>query len=126
MSFEDFNEITAKKSYTYRRNPLYGHSFIILKQLEESGQYHPVGDYTVLDPKEDFSLSEKKVMNLVALMNDDDDIIDLQRETQTRLLYYKAPTDEPNKTRIIFYALGARGVSVENAVLSLEEGIDYA
>ncbi len=126
MAFDNFNEITAKQPYTYRRNPMYDHSFVILKQLEEGESYEPVGDYTVLDLDEDSMLSEKKVMNLVALMNDSDDLIDMRKETGTRLLYYKAPTDEPNKTRIIFYTLGAQGVSTENAVLSLEEGLEDA
>lgn len=126
MDFESFNEITAVKPYTYRRNPMHDHSFVILKKLEESDQYEPVGDYTVLDQSEDAALSEKKLMNLIALMNDDDELIDLRSETKTRLLYYKAPTDEPHKTRIIFYALGEQGVSVENAVLSLEEGLEDA
>ncbi len=128
MSFESFNIVTAKKLYTYRRNPLHGHSFVILKQLEQNGQYEPVGDYTVLDQSEDSALSEKKVMNLVALMNDEDedDLIDLRTETKTRLLYYRAPSDDPHKTRIIFYALGTQGVSMENAVLCLEEGLEDA
>lgn len=126
MSFDSFNAVTAKKHYTYRRNPLHGHSFVILRQLEESGHYQPVGDYTVLDQNEDAVLSEKKVMNLVALMNDEDALLDIRRETQTRLLFYRAPTDQPNKTRIIFYALGAQGVSTENAVLSLEEELAHA
>ncbi len=126
MSFDNFNEITAKQAYTYRRNPMYDHSFVILKQLQESGQYEPIGDYTVIDMDEDIGLSEKKVMNIVALMNDSDDVIDMRKETGTRLLYYKAPTDEPHKTRIVFYTLGAQGVSKENAILSLEEGLEDA
>lgn len=124
MGFAEFNDITAKRAYTYRRHPMHHHSFVILKQDGEAGPYEPIGDYTVLDKSEDLGLSEKKVMNLVALMNDDDDdLIDLRSESEARILYFRAPTDEPNKTRIIFYALGPQGVSVENAVLSLEEGL---
>lgn len=126
MAFDNFNRVTAKKLYTYRRNPLHSHSFVILKQLEQSGQYEPVGDYTVLDQDEEPVLSEKKVMNLVALMNDSDEVMDLRRETKTRLLYYRAPSDDPSKVRIIFYALGSQGVSTENAVLSLEEEMEDA
>jgi len=124
MNYENFNEITTKKLYTYRRHPMHDNSYVILKQQLEDGPYEPVGDYTVLDSDEDNSLSEKKVMNLVALMNDEKNIIDLKTETKTRLLYHKASTDEPNRTRIIFYALGEKGISTENAVLSLEEGLE--
>ncbi len=126
MTFDNFNEVTAKKQYTYRRNPMHSQSFVILKKLEQSEQYEPVGDYTVLDSEEDEDLSERKVMNLIALMNDEDELIDLRAETGSRLLYFKAPTDEPHKTRIIFYALGEKGVSIENAVLSLEEELEDA
>jgi hypothetical protein len=122
MQFENFNEITAKRPYTYRRNPLHDHSFIILKQEDDAGEYQPVGDYTLLDTSEDRGLTEKKVMNLIALMNNDEDsLIDLRSETNLRVLYFKAPSDEPDKTRIIFYTLGEKGVSVENAVLSMNE-----
>ncbi len=123
MAFDDFNTITAKKHYIYRQNPVHQHSFMILKQLSEEGAYQPVGDYTVLDSEEEHSLSEKKVMNLVALMNDEDHLIDIGSGTGTRMHYHRASTDSPDKTRIIFYELGKLGVSKENAVLSLEEGL---
>lgn len=126
MGFDDFNHITAKKAYTYRRNPLHDYSFVILRQASDCGPYEPVGDYTVLDEHEDHELSEKKVMNLVALMNDSDELIDMREQSETRLLYYRAPTEVPGKTRIVFYALGDKGVSTENAVLSLEEEFEDA
>lgn len=126
MTFDNFNTITAKKLYTYRRNPHHDFSFMILKQPDENSAYEPIGDYTVLDRDEDISLSEKKVMNLVALMNDDRDTVDLRDRVQSRLLYYRTPTDTPDKTRIVFYTLGEKGVSTENAVLSLEEGLEDA
>ena len=68
-------------------------------------------------------LPEKKVMNLVSLMNDEDQLIDIGSGTGKRMLYHRASTDNPDKTRIIFYELGKQGVSTENAVLSLEEGL---
>lgn len=126
MSFDNFNEVMAKKSYTYRRNPLHEHSFVILRQMAETGAYQPVGDYTVLDEREDSALSEKKVMNLIALMNNSEELIDLRAQSETRLLYYRAPTEDPHKTRIVFYTLGNQGVSTENAVLCLEEELEDA
>lgn len=102
---------------------MHQHSFMILKQLSEEGVYQPIGDYTVLDTSEEHSLSEKKVMNLVSLMNDEDQLIDIGSGTGKRMLYHRASTDNPDKTRIIFYELGKQGVSTENAVLSLEEGL---
>jgi hypothetical protein len=124
MSYDDFNQITAKRQYTYRKNPLHQQSFVILKQQESSDSYEPVGDYTVLDTEEKNELSERKVMNLVSLMNDDEQLIDLRGESDTRILFHRAYTDEPDKTKIIFYALGKTGVSKENAVLSLAEELE--
>ena len=127
MQYENFNEITAKKPYTYRRHPMHGHSFVILKQQEDESLYEPIGDYTLIDTSEDLGLTEKKVINLVALMNNDDEhLIDLREETNLRTLFYRAPSDDPNKTCIVFYTFGDKGVSVENAVLSLEEGLEDA
>jgi hypothetical protein len=126
MSFQNFNSVTAKKPYTYRRNPVYAQSYIILKQQDDEAVYEPIGDYTVLDQDEDSGLSEKKLMNLIALMNDEEDLIDLKDEVETRLLFHRAPTNDPDKTRIIFYALGRQGVSKENAILTLEEGLEDA
>lgn len=97
---------------------------MILKQLSEEGVYQPIGDYTVLDAAEDHNMSEKKVMNLISLMNDEDHLIDIGSGTGKRMLYHRASTDSPDKTRIIFYELGKQGVSKENAVLSLEEGLE--
>jgi hypothetical protein len=123
MTFTDFNTNTAGQLYSYRRNPLHEHSFLIIKKQDDKKRYEPIGDYTVLDAEENPALSEKTVMNLVALLNGKkEDVIDLSRECDTRLLYYRAPKRENStKTHIIFYALGDKGVSKENAVLAIEE-----
>ncbi len=124
MSFNHFNSSTEGELYSYRRNPLHEHSFLIIKKQEDRKRYEPIGDYTVLDADEDPSLSEKTVMNLVALLNGhEDEVIDLSRETDKRLYYYHAPKRQnSNKTHIIFYAHEeGKGVSKENAVLAIEE-----
>lgn len=123
MTFNDFNSSGTGLTYSYRRNPVHEHSFLIIKKDEERKKYEPIGDYTVLDDEENPALSEKTVMNLVALLNGRKrDVIDLSGETDTRLLYYLAPKRaDSNRTHIIFYAHGGQGVSKENAVLSIEE-----
>ncbi|MEC8664554.1 MAG: hypothetical protein VXY16_03690 [Pseudomonadota bacterium] len=111
MAFDDFNTITAKKHYIYRQNPVHQQSFMILKQLSEEGAYQPVRDYTVLYSEEEHSLSEKKVMNLVALMNDEDHLIDIGSGSVKRMDYLRGSTDSRDKKRIIFYVMGKLGVS---------------
>jgi hypothetical protein len=81
----------------------------------------PVGDYTVLDSGEDPGLSEKKVMNLISLLNGRKNLMQLGHETGTRVLYHVVSMrDDDNKARILFYNLGREGVSVENALFRLE------
>ncbi len=125
MTLNDFNTITAKQAYTYRRNPLHEASYLLLKQNEATGAYVPVGDYTVLDREENPALSEKKVMNLVTLLNGRDDLIELGEETGTRMLYHPTPrSDGEERTKIVFYSWEGKGVSKENALLTIEEDFD--
>ncbi len=80
-----------------------------------------VGDYTVLDRKEDLSLSEKKVMNLISLMNGRKNLMQLGHESNTRVLYnIMTERDDDGKMRVMFYNLGQEGVSIENALFRLE------
>lgn len=121
MSFDDFNMVTAKKPYAYRRNPLYGHAYVILRR-SAAGGYEPAGGYTVLDGGEDETLSERKVMNLVALMNDEEGrLIDLRGSTRSRLLFSRLPAAVPGHSRVMFYTRDCAGVTRENAVLELDE-----
>lgn len=86
-----------------------------------------VGDYTVLDHKEDPLLSEKKVMNLVSLMNGRKNLMQLGHETNARILYnIVSECDDDGKSRVIFYHLGQEGVSVENALLRIERDENVA
>lgn len=129
MAPRDFNRSSENPPYTYRRNPQHMYSFFILKRSDAEGMFGPIGEYTVLDLGEDPSLSEKKVMNLVTLMSGSGPVLNLGELTRSRLLYYRVPQPEDEaaekrKTHIIFYALGERGVSKENALLVLDEEID--
>ena len=123
MKTADFNVEAATPKYTYTRSPVHDRAFMILKYPVE-GLSDPVaiGDYTVLDGTEDPSLSEKKVMNIVTLLNGRKQLIQLGHETNTRVLYkIVSDFDDDGKMRVIFYHLGQTGVSVENALLRIEK-----
>lgn len=127
MTLNDFNIITAKTEYTYRRNPMVDGSFMILKQGDEE-RYEPVGEYTVLDKEEDSDLSEKKVMNIVAMLNDQESrMLQLAEGSGTRMLFKPFPRlSEDEKSKVIFYTLREdQGVSEENAILTIDEDIEY-
>jgi len=66
-------------------------------------------------------LAEKKVTNLVSLLNGRKRLMNLGHETQSRVLYHiVSEKDEENKTKILFYNLKEKGVSIESALFRLE------
>lgn len=104
--------------YTYRPNPLYDRSFLIFRAGE------PVGDYTVLDELEEKSIAEKKIMNLVSRMNGNTDLIPLGDLTKSRLLFHRKPkVTQDDPTEVVFYTYNGKGVSKENAILTIQGDI---
>ena len=120
MTLDDFNAEGRKPRYEYKLSPVHDRPFLIFKMDQES-QSCAVGDYTVLDPEEDIKLSEKKVINLIALLNGRKNLVQLGHETQSRVLYNIVNQgDDEEKSKVIFYHLGKEGVSVENALFTME------
>lgn len=116
--------IENKAGFTYRPNPVLTGSYLICKK-DASGGLHPVGDYTLLDRNENLSLTEKKVMNLVTLLNGGHDLVPLGEETKSRLLFHRKPRpDDAARTEVVFYAYNGDGVSKENAILTIEGEFD--
>ncbi len=124
MKTPDFNAEATTPQYTYSRSPVHPRGFMILKYSDDmTREPAPVGDYTVLDTNEDLVLSEKKVINLVSLMNGRKNLMELGHETGIRTLYHVVTEkDDENKVRVVFYNLGKEGVSVENALFRIERG----
>ena len=121
MQTQDFNSESRAPLYAYTRSPVNERAFLILKKEEAAPEPIPVGDYTVLDRDEDISLAEKKVMNLVSLLNGRKRLMDLGHETKSRILYHiVSEKDEENKTKVLFYKLEQKGVSKENALFRFE------
>ena len=109
-----------RPSFTYRPNPMLSGSFLICKK-ELNGAVHPIGDYTLIDRNEDLSLTEKKVMNLVTLLNGGSDLMPLGGQTKSRLLFHKKPKPEGEpRSEVIFYTYTGEGISKENAILTFE------
>jgi hypothetical protein len=127
MKTPDFNAEAAPAAYGYRSSPVNPRAFQFTRLDEDAREPAIVGDYTILDKNEDVALAEKKVMNLVSLLNGRKNLMQLGHETSTRVLY-KVVTecDDDGKTRIVFYNLGREGVSVENALFRIEKEIYHA
>jgi hypothetical protein len=64
------------------------------------------------------------VINLVALLNGRSDLMDIGHDSGVRLLYQRIPA-ESGFERVMFRTLGEKGVSVENALLSIAEDIEF-
>ncbi|MBX2834434.1 MAG: hypothetical protein KTR28_05640 [Micavibrio sp.] len=119
----DFNENT-KPQFMYRHNPLIEHAYDIFEFKDNKGEYEPVGEYTLLDTSENPELTEKKVINLISILNGRKRLIDVTNLTNTRILFNIVPKqseDEP--TKIIFREHDGNGTSKENAMLVLEKGV---
>lgn len=125
MKFNDsFNNKGEKPQFMYKRNPLVENSFQIFMYREEKANYEPVGDYTVIDMDEDSALSEKKVINVISLLNGKEDLMELGNLTKTRVLFTIVPKKNPDDpTKIIFRNHDGKGTSEENAVLTIEKGV---
>lgn len=124
---DTFSEKGEKPKYIHKRNPLVENAYQIFEFKDYkgvNGTYEPVGDYTVLDTNEDEAVTERKILNLMQLMNGKEDLMTLKGMTGTRLLYTLLPrTNETDPTKIIFRTHDGEGVSTENAMLVLEKGI---
>jgi hypothetical protein len=115
--------VENKGIFIYRASPVLNRSWMIYLK-DQQGDLTPVGDYTVLDSNELQEISEKKIMNLVSLLNGSDQVIELGEQTQSRLLFHRKPkADASDPTQVIFYTFAGAGVSRENAILTLEAGV---
>jgi len=112
---DNFNMEGKIGLYGYQPSPVNDRAFLITKENQV------IGDYTVLDKEEELSLSEKKVMNLVALLNERKNLMDLGSGSDSRTLYNVVnKKDEQGKSKIIFNILKKSGVSSENALLYID------
>lgn len=117
---EEFST-TAPNLFWYRQSPVSERSFQIL-QLHEQQGYMPVGDYTILDRSESVELAEKKLQNIISLMNGRERVVDLSEACAgTRTLYQLCPRSEDSeKQRIILRTFDGQHVSRETALLQIE------
>lgn len=119
-----FNEESSKPPFIYKRNPLVEHAWQIFALKEGKADYEPVGEYTVLDLDEPSDLTEKKMANLIAILNGRRELQQLGELTKSRLLFTQVPEEEGaiNK-KLIFRTYDGDGISKENAILVIEKGV---
>ncbi|MFP4313702.1 MAG: hypothetical protein ACLFR0_05175 [Alphaproteobacteria bacterium] len=124
MAVGDFNEESEKPEFIYRKKPDVERSYFICQYKDGKNDYEPIGDYTVLDLDEEIELTEKRLMNLMAVMNKRKRTIDLSTLTNARILFTIIPVKpEDTHQKVIFRTHDGTGVSQENAIMVIDRGV---
>lgn len=128
--FNDFSSASTSVSaeasggavFHFRPHALLPQSYAIFKK--SVADFTMVGEYMVLDRAEDPALSEKKIINLIGLMNGNAAVMDVDAGSGKRL-YFQCITngDDGLRQQIIFRERGMNGVTHENALLLLDGDI---
>ncbi len=112
--------------FLHKPNPLIERDYQIFEYNVEKGDYEHVGDYVLLNKDEPREITDKKVMNIITMINGKDDLIDLSNLTTTRLLYTIVPEAQAgNQTKIILKDYDGSGVSKDNAIFTIRKGVLY-
>lgn len=125
VEFNDsFNEEGVKPGFIYKRNPLVDQAWHIMRFDDGQDDYTPIGEYILLDREEEPDITEKKLFNLVGIMNGRKRLIDFKDLTKERILYnIISETPEDSENKVVFRTYNGNGVSKENAVLTIEKGV---
>ncbi len=124
MGLKTFNEESDKPWFISKKNPLVQHSWQIFEFKVDKEDYEPVGEYILVDTSEPIDITEKRVMNVLNILNRRSSHIDFNSLTNTRVLF--SIVDDGSQSGIlkaVFRTYDGKGVSIENAVLTIEKGV---
>ncbi len=112
--------------FIHKPNPLVDRAYQVFEYIVVKGDYDHVGDYVLLNTDEERNITEKKVANLMSILNKKDELIDLSNLTNTRVLYTVVPEAQAgDQTKMIFKDYDGSGVSKDNAVFTIRKGVLY-
>ena len=110
--------------FIHKPNPLVERAYQIFEYIPEKGDYDHAGDYVLLNKDEPHEITEKKVINLMTLLNGKDDLIDISNLTKARVLFTVVPEAQSgDQTKMIFKDYDGSGVSKDNAVFTIRKGV---
>jgi hypothetical protein len=120
-----FNDESEKPRVIYRPNQLVPHSWHILYYKDDQKGYEPIGEYTLIDTAEVIEITEKKLSNICAFLNERPGrMFDFKSLTGQKVLFTMVPdTPESNVQRVVLRTHDGKGVSKENAVMTFEKGV---
>lgn len=122
----NFNTNSEKTRFIFKPSPIDPKSFDILENRRGYDDYAPAGSYIVL-ADEERDLTEKRLVNLVGLLNGRGNTVDLTNEVAEQMLFQVVEKkQDSDPTKIIFRTRDGEGVSVENAIVTLRRGVLYA
>jgi hypothetical protein len=87
MSLKKFNDQSEKPKFISKPNPLVPHSWQIFEFKDGKETYEPVGNYTLIETNEDAEITDKKMANLIRILNGKRDLMDLGNLTKKRVLF---------------------------------------
>ena len=124
MGLKTFNDESEKPWFISKTNPLVPHSWQIFEFRPAKDVYEPVGDYILVDTKEPIDITEKKIANLVSILNRRNRLIDFKTLTNERVLYnIVEESPDSDLMKVVFRVYDGSGVSKENAVLTINKGV---
>ncbi len=110
--------------FIHKPNPLVDRAYQIFEYDFKKGDYDHVGDYVLINKKEKIEVTEKKLFNLMTLLNGKDDLIDISNLTSSRVLFTLVPEAQAGgQTKIILKDYDGSGVSKDNAVFTIRKGV---
>lgn len=112
--------------FVHKANPMVERAYQIFEYNFKKSDYEPVGDYVLINKDEPRDITEKKVFNLITLLNGKNDLIDISNLTKARFLYTIVPEARAgDQTKIILKDYDGSGVSKDNAVFTIRKGVLY-
>lgn len=113
-----------RKRFVYKPNPMVDRAYQIFEYSPKKGTYNHVGDYVLVNKEEPRDITEKKMMNIMALLNKKGEMIDVSELTKIRILFTLVPeAQSPDQTKMIFKDYDGTGVSKDNAVFTIRKGV---
>ncbi len=110
--------------FIHKPNPLVERAYQIFEYNADKGSYDAIGEYILLNKEEPRDITEKKVINLMSILNKKDELIDLSSLTNKRVLFTLVPEAQAgDQTKMIFKDYDGSGVSKDNAVLTIRKGV---
>ncbi|MFP4098873.1 MAG: hypothetical protein ACLFU1_08855 [Alphaproteobacteria bacterium] len=112
--------------FVYKANPRVERDYHIFEYDHKIGGYKHVGDYILINKDEKRNITEKKLENIMSILNKKDELIDISNLTKTRVLYTIVPEAQAgDQTKIIFKDYDGSGVSKDNAIFTIRKGVFY-